>query len=196
MPSHSSHILQPLDVGVFSVLKRLYGGAVESRIRTGIHHVDKVDFLEMLYNVRLQTYTIQNIKSGFSHAGIVPYDPQKVLSQLQIVIHEPTPASSRPTTSSSTTWSPKTPYNARTLEKQAKSVKDLLNWTTSNEESLSGQAFDQLIKGSLLQMHNAAILTRENDQLREAVDKLQKRRSRRTQALPNNGRPGARYSAS
>ncbi|KAI7975922.1 hypothetical protein EIK77_009204 [Talaromyces pinophilus] len=123
MPAHSSHILQPLDVGVFSVLKRLYGAAVESRIRKGIHHVDKVDFLEMLYKVRIETYTTQNIKGGFSHSGIVPYDPQKVLSQLQIVIRERTPAQSRPSTSSSANWSPKTPYNSRTLERQAKSVK-------------------------------------------------------------------------
>ena len=36
-------------------------------------------------------------------------------------------------------------------------------------------------------MHNAALLARENDQLREAIDQLQKRRSRRTQALPDNG---------
>jgi hypothetical protein len=114
LPAHSSHLLQPLDVGVFSVLKRLYGTAVESRIRIGLHHVDKSDFLAMLLSVRLQTYTIQNIKSGFSHAGIVPYEPQKVLSQLQIVIHEATPVPSRPSTSSSRTWSPKTPYNART----------------------------------------------------------------------------------
>lgn len=29
---------------------------------------------------------------GFSHSGIVPYSPEKVLYKLQIVIHEPTPA--------------------------------------------------------------------------------------------------------
>ena len=58
MPAYSSHILQPLDVGVFLVLKRLYGGAVEAWMRSGIYHVDKVDFLEMLYKVWLETYTI------------------------------------------------------------------------------------------------------------------------------------------
>jgi hypothetical protein len=54
MPPHSSHLLQPLDVGVFSVLKRLYGAAVENQMRLGIHHIDKVAFLKMLYSVRLQ----------------------------------------------------------------------------------------------------------------------------------------------
>ncbi|KAI7975058.1 hypothetical protein EIK77_001918 [Talaromyces pinophilus] len=132
-------------------------------------------------------YTTQNIKGGFSHSGIVLYNPQKVLSQLQIVIREPTPAQSRPSTSSSANWSPKTLYNSRTLERQAKSVKNLLNWTNLGEDTPSSQAFDQLIKGSLVQMHNAALLARENDQLHEAVNQLQKRQSHHTRALPNDG---------
>lgn len=36
-------------------------------------------------------------------------------------------------------------------------------------------------------MHNAALLARENDQLRESNNRLQKRQSRRTRALPNTG---------
>ncbi|EEA18507.1 conserved hypothetical protein [Talaromyces marneffei ATCC 18224] len=51
----------------------------------------------------------------------------------------------------------------------------------------TSQALDQLLKGALITMHNAAILTSENHKLREAVDQLQKRRTRRAQALPNEG---------
>ncbi|EED17234.1 conserved hypothetical protein [Talaromyces stipitatus ATCC 10500] len=141
----------------------------------------------MLYSVRIQTYTTQNIKSGFSHTGIVPYNLQKVLSQLQIAVREATPASIRPSTSSSSTWSPKTPYNARTLEKQAKSVKRSLNMGDLDSNSPSCPAFNQLIKGSLVVMHQAAILARENHNLREANDILQKRRTRRTKALQADG---------
>uniref|UniRef100_A0A093X679 Uncharacterized protein n=1 Tax=Talaromyces marneffei PM1 TaxID=1077442 RepID=A0A093X679_TALMA len=50
----------------------------------------------MLLSVRLQTYSIQNIKSGFSHTGIVPYDPQKVISQLHLMVQEASPVQSRP----------------------------------------------------------------------------------------------------
>lgn len=184
LPAHSSHLLQPLDVGVSSVLKRLYETAIENRIRLGLHHVDKNDFLAMLLSVRLQTYSIQNIKAGFAQSGIVPYDRQKVLSQLQITIHETTPTPSRPSTSSSRIWSPKAPHNPRTLAKQAKSIKKLLNITNLESNSPSSRALDRLIKGSLITMHNAAILTRENHNLREAVDQLQKRRTR---PLANEG---------
>ncbi|EED14009.1 conserved hypothetical protein [Talaromyces stipitatus ATCC 10500] len=184
LDGHSSHLTPGFDQ---ALLKRLYGAAVESRIRIGIYHVDKLDFLDMLYSVRIQTYTTQNIKSGFSHTGIVPYNPQKVLSQLQIAVREATPASIRPSTSSSSTWSPKTPYNARTLEKQAKSVKRSLNMGDLDSNSPSCPAFNQLIKGSLVVMHQAAILARENHNLREANDILQKRRTRRTKALQADG---------
>ena len=47
MPAHSSHILQPLDVSCFAVLKRFYGQAVESEMRSGINYIDKDDFLDI-----------------------------------------------------------------------------------------------------------------------------------------------------
>jgi hypothetical protein len=88
------------------------------------------------------------------------------------MVNKPTPALSPPSTLSSTLWSPKTSYNARTLEKQADSVKKLLHITNLNENSPSSHAFNQLIKGSLLTMHNAAVLARENYDLRDMVDQL------------------------
>ncbi len=45
MPAHSSHLLQPLDVGCFSTLKRSYGRLVAEYIRLGINHIDKAEFL-------------------------------------------------------------------------------------------------------------------------------------------------------
>jgi hypothetical protein len=47
MLPHLSHLLQPLDVGVFAVLKRLYGRAIENQIRYGINYINKDDFLTM-----------------------------------------------------------------------------------------------------------------------------------------------------
>jgi hypothetical protein len=36
MPAHSSHLLQPLDIGCFSPLKRAYGSLIEKLARLGI----------------------------------------------------------------------------------------------------------------------------------------------------------------
>ena len=47
MPSHSSHICQPLDVGCFSRLKTLYSDLVLKLARLSIFHVNKEDFIRI-----------------------------------------------------------------------------------------------------------------------------------------------------
>jgi len=51
-PPHSSHLLQPLDIGCFAVLKRTYGRLVEDQMRARINHIDKFDFLAAYPNAR------------------------------------------------------------------------------------------------------------------------------------------------
>jgi hypothetical protein len=45
MPPHSSHILQPLDVGCFGPLKKSYGRQIEHLMRQQCTHVTKEDFI-------------------------------------------------------------------------------------------------------------------------------------------------------
>ncbi|OWT42501.1 DDE superfamily endonuclease domain-containing protein [Pochonia chlamydosporia 170] len=50
MPSHSSHILQPLDVGCFGPLKKAYGKEIEGLMRAHITHITKADFFPAFFN--------------------------------------------------------------------------------------------------------------------------------------------------
>jgi hypothetical protein len=77
MPAHSSHLLQPLDVGCFGPLKRVYGGLVEAKMRLGFHLFDKHDFLKAYLEARKEVFTIGNIQSGSRATGIEPYDPKE-----------------------------------------------------------------------------------------------------------------------
>jgi hypothetical protein len=45
MPPHTSHLLQPLDIGVFGPLKQVYGELVKGIIVAGNNHINKEDFL-------------------------------------------------------------------------------------------------------------------------------------------------------
>lgn len=45
MPPHSSHLLQPLDVGCFGPLRKAYGNQIEQMMKCFIHHITKLDFL-------------------------------------------------------------------------------------------------------------------------------------------------------
>lgn len=122
MPAHSSHLLQPLDVGCFSPLKRAYGRLVETKMRLGFNHIDKLDFLEAFPQASVQRYILLVIFMVVSLLLLDPYNLERVLSQLNIQLNTPTPSGSRPS-SQSTNSVPKTPHNLRQLEKQASTIK-------------------------------------------------------------------------
>jgi hypothetical protein len=74
MPPHSSHLLQPLDVSFFSVLKRAYGCQIEGFMRVGLNHIDKQDFLTAYSIARAESLTPITIRNGFTATDIFPYN--------------------------------------------------------------------------------------------------------------------------
>jgi hypothetical protein len=45
MPAYTSYLLQPLDIGCFSILKKAYRGLIREEMRNGVNLIDKDDFL-------------------------------------------------------------------------------------------------------------------------------------------------------
>jgi len=85
-----------LDVACFAVLKRSYGLGVQAQMWAGINHVDKDDFLELYLPAREATYSLRTVQSGFRATGLVPFNPDEVLSRLYIQLQTPSPV--RPAT--------------------------------------------------------------------------------------------------
>ena len=96
LPAHSSHITQPLDVGCFSVLKRMYGRELEAFIKAHINHITKTEFFIAFKAAHLATMKAENIRAGFRGAGLVPDNPQAVLSKLDVKLRTPTPTGPPP----------------------------------------------------------------------------------------------------
>jgi hypothetical protein len=164
MPPHSSHLLQPLDVSCFSVLKRSYGLAVQEQIRAGINHIDKDDFLSLYSQARITTYTTSTIQSGFKATGLVPFEPDEVLSRLHIQLQTPSPT--RPPyqpTQVTPHWVPETPHNISELQHQNQAVQGLIRYRTQSPPSPTIQAINQLIKGCQMAMHEVVILSVETE---------------------------------
>ncbi|KAJ6436248.1 ATP-dependent DNA helicase PIF1 [Purpureocillium lavendulum] len=86
MPAHSSHLLQPLDVGCFSPLKTIYGRKVQEKMLAGVNHIDKEDFLLLYVEARRQALSPSNIRSGFMATGLSPFNPTRVLSRLLVQV--------------------------------------------------------------------------------------------------------------
>lgn len=91
MPAHSSHLLQPLGIGCFAVLKRSYGRMVEFKMRSQINHIDKLDFLESYPLARIEAFKSETIKNSFAAAGLIPFAPDRVISKLNIQLRTPPP---------------------------------------------------------------------------------------------------------
>ena len=84
MPTYSSHSLQPLNVGCYGPLKQAYSRQIEHLVRACVTHVTKLEFLCALREAFPASMTEKNIRGGFVGAGLMPYDPERVLSKLDI----------------------------------------------------------------------------------------------------------------
>lgn len=80
LPSHTSHKLRPCDVGVFSPLKTAYRERVEHLQRRGANTVNKEHFVLLYRQAREAALTARNIRSGWSKAGLFPFNPDRVLA--------------------------------------------------------------------------------------------------------------------
>ena len=65
LPAHTTHLLQPLDVGVFAPLSTAYKRGVHSITRySARYHIDKVDFLELYKKARIEAISSINIQKA------------------------------------------------------------------------------------------------------------------------------------
>lgn len=185
MPPHSSHLLQPLDVTCFAVLKRAYGREVEAYMRAGIHHIDKPDFLLAYITARKESISFSTARNGFAATGLVPYDPERVLSKLNSQFKTPTPPLLP--VSEQASWIPETPHNIAELELQSKALKEYIQRRTTSPPSPTDLALNQLVKGCQMAMHNAVLLAEENKQLRVANERQKKKRAKKRSFIATEG---------
>ncbi len=185
MPPHSSHLLQPLDVGCFSVLKRAYSKEIEKMMRNHITHITKPDFFLAFYNAFHATFSPENVRGGFRGAGLVPLDPQKVISQLDIKLRTPTPTS--PPLASADSWVPKTPLNANEASLQSTHIKDRISRHQNSSPTSIFGALNQITKGTMKVMHNLVLMEARVRELEAANEALSKRRKAKRSYIQEGG---------
>lgn len=182
MPPHSSHKLQPLDVGCFGPLKRAYGAEIEKLMRVYITHISKEDFLPAFVTAFCTAITESNIRSGFRATGLVPYDPEYVISQLDVRLRTLTPVPTLPTI-----WEPKTPRNVLELQSQSTYLKDRIVRHQNSSPTKILEGLDQAIKGATSTVHELALLREEVIGLRKANDLLSRRRCTKKRRVQEGG---------
>jgi DDE superfamily endonuclease/Tc5 transposase DNA-binding domain len=173
MPPHSSHILQPLDVGCFSPLKSAYGRLVADLARRQIFHVDKPEFLEMYLQARASIFSEKTIKNAFKATGIVPFNPNYVLSKL---IATPSPPGSSHG-QASPIWTSETPRTVRQVAQQEQLIKKAIQRASQSPTGL----ISKLTKAATQMIVQATLTQRYIAELQSTIEH-QNKKKRRTKA--------------
>jgi hypothetical protein len=182
MPPHSSHLLQPLDVGCFSPLKRAYSREIETLMRHHINHITKLEFLPAFKVAFERSFTSANICSAFRGAGLVPLQPDVVLSQLDVQLRTPTPDALP-----EAIWEARTPSNIRELEAQSTLIRDRVRQHKSSSPASIIQAIGQLKKGAEVMMLSAELMRDRITSLERANEAASKRRQRKKKRIQQRG---------
>ena len=123
--------------------------------------------------VRPGVFTTVNINARFAGAGLIPYNPGRVLDSLHFQSDMTPPGSSHSKSSSS--WTAETPRTTKDLKKQGGLVRHLLGRRIASPCPFN-QAVNQVIKGcEIATNNNALLLDHEVHRLRMA-NQRQKRK--------------------
>lgn len=82
MPPHCSHLLQPLDVGVFSAFKRAHANETDAVSRHSSQRIPRLEWMQIFIRARQKAVTLNNILGSWRGAGLIPSDPKRVLDRL------------------------------------------------------------------------------------------------------------------
>lgn len=94
LPPHSSHVLQ--HVSIFSLSTLHYRKEILSLTALeDVGPIKKQRFIDLHDSARRYALTPRNIQAGWPGAGLVPFNPQKVLASSQVQLSQPVPVTPR-----------------------------------------------------------------------------------------------------
>ena len=165
---------QPLNVGIFRPLKRAYGDEINTFMRAYVKHISKVEFLLAYHGAYNKAITRENIAGGFRGAGLIPHNPEAVLSKVDVKMA--TPEGSRPSSAHSSAWESKTPKTSKEALSQSKLVRGHISRYQGSSPTKIFEKTEQMAKGIKYIAHLLALSEKENSNLRRANEALSKRR--------------------
>jgi hypothetical protein len=90
LPSHTSHKLQPCDVGVFAPLKSSYRERAERLWQAGTNKIGLEHFTSLYSPARESAFTKRNITAAWAACGLFPFNPERVLRHTPKPLAQPT----------------------------------------------------------------------------------------------------------
>jgi len=174
LPPHSSHLTQPLDVGVFGPLKTCMASAIEPLISTELHRILKAEWLSAYVEAHTNAFIPANIDAAFRGSGIRPFDPSKVIDRIKPIVQDSILVQSSPLLESTT------PFKASVLTSSPLNTSNVHLANAALLEELGGGGVlstparnyaKKVVKRSERVQAKNVIIEEEHAKLKEAVAK-------------------------
>lgn len=179
LPAHTSHVLQPLDLGVFAPLKSRYRSEI-SKLSSldDASPVKKQRFVTCYNLARKETFTPRLLRVGWKAAGIYPFEPSKGLNSSQVQASKLRPSTPPPQQETNPIFI--TPKSSRFIDQATKSIRKKSGEKQALYQALhkAGHAIDSLNASHVALEHR-------NTQLQSQLDQLTTKRRRKVPVNPN-----------
>jgi len=154
-------------------------------MKAHINHITKVEFLMAFKQAYQQSITIANGQAGFRGAGLIPFDPQAVISKLDVKLRTLIPTS--PPSANTNLWVSQTPHNPTEALSQTTLVRDRIARHQGSSPTPLFQTVASLAKGTERLAHELTLVNAELRTLRAANEALSKRRRAKKNRIRQGG---------
>ncbi|XP_060572583.1 uncharacterized protein LOC132730626 [Ruditapes philippinarum] len=146
LPAHTSHILQPLDVGCFGPLQRIYNSECQKFLRNNpASKITRYNICSLVCPAYASALSVVNLRSSFKRSGIFPFNPA-VITDSQLA-----PSKAYSTPQSESCSSSDLPQPACSTENQNQISKEPHSFFKAAETVIvNKQRFEQKTKNATL----------------------------------------------
>ncbi|EGX92365.1 DDE superfamily endonuclease, CENP-B-like protein [Cordyceps militaris CM01] len=178
LPAHTSHILQPLDMGLFAPLKRKYRSAYSSLAQGMELANQKALFIDAYAIARASAFTPENVRGGWRGTGIRPINASVPLSHVLVLDpHTPHDEPIAPLSSQE---------SADILIRTPKSCRDLQRAAYAYKQGPTPTSFFRKLEKYMTQLQGEVIsLKEEVGHLRSSLKAYRPIRRKRVRIDPN-----------
>ncbi|KAJ8109127.1 hypothetical protein OPT61_g7684 [Boeremia exigua] len=152
-------------------------------MRNQITHLTKSEFLPYFKAAYNAVFTASNIKGGFRGAGLVPFDPERVISALDVKLRTLSP----PLPTNNVPWQSQTPSNTLEFGSQSTLVKSRIQRHIDSSPTSIVKAFEKVLKGAAIIAHKLVLAQREISRLQAANEAATRRKSHKRKQVQKEG---------
>ena len=180
LPSHTTHLLQPLDVCVFQPLKHWHSEAVNEAIQNGDQTFSKVEFLNAFSKFRSLAFKPSTIQSAWRKTGLIPFNPGIVLDKVRELLPPPpresTPSHTAPLSVQET---------PRTVRQLATVATEIMTHSACSDDLV--QIVSKFVKGAVAEVRKGDLLEQRWEQQIKAQTAWKARKREANKILHHGG---------